>query len=147
MSWGMFRRGVTLLELLVALAVIGILVSLTVPAYQRHLRRAHRVDATTALHDLLGAQERFHLRHGAYSSDLSAAPPAGLGIGAISPGGRYSINVALSADGQSFIATATPTREGGQADDAECLAFSVDQRGRRAVSGSGDAASCWRQAP
>lgn len=143
----MFRRGVTLLELLVALVVIGILASLALPAYQRHVRRVHRVDATMALHDLLAAQERFHLRHGAYSSNPAAAPPAGLGTGVISAGGRYSITVALSADGQSFIATATPTREGGQADDAECLAFSVDQRGRRAVSGSGDASSCWRQAP
>jgi type IV pilus assembly protein PilE len=143
----MFRRGVTLLELLIALVVIGILASITVPAYRQYVRRVHRVDATVALQDLLAAQERFHLRHGAYSSNPAAAPPAGLGSGSISPGGKYSLTVALSADGQSFIATATPTREGGQAADTECLAFSVDQRGRRAVSGSGDVDSCWRQSP
>jgi type IV pilus assembly protein PilE len=143
----MFRRGITLLDLLIALVVIGILASITVPAYRQHVRRVHRVDATAALHDLLAAQERFHLRHGAYSANLAAAPPAGLGVDVITPGGRYSLEAALSADGQSFIATATPTREGGQAGDVECLALSVDQRGRRAVSGSGDSASCWRQGP
>jgi type IV pilus assembly protein PilE len=140
----MSRRGFTLLELLVALVVLGILAAIAVPAYQRHVRRVHRAEAMTTLLELLAAQERFHLRHGVYSSDPAAPPPDGLGLGAVSQGGRYSITVALSADGQSFIASATPTREGGQAADAECLAFSVDQRGRRAVSGSGGVASCWR---
>lgn len=140
----MSRRGITLLELLVALVVLGILAAIAVPAYQRHLRRVHRTEAMTTLLELLAAQERFHLRQGVYSSDLATSPPAGLGVAAITQGGRYAITVALSADGQSFIATATPTREGGQVSDAECLAFSVDQRGRRAVSGSGDVAACWR---
>jgi type IV pilus assembly protein PilE len=140
----MLRRGFTLMELLVTLVVIGLLAALAVPAYQRHVRRAHRIDAITALHELLAVQERFHLRHGVYASELSAPPPAGLGIDAITIGRRYALTVALSADGQSFIATATPTREGGQAEDVHCLSFSIDQRGRRAVSGSGGVASCWR---
>jgi type IV pilus assembly protein PilE len=143
----MSRRGITLMELLIALVVVGILAAIAVPAYQRYMRRVHRTEAMTALHELMAAQERFHLRQGVYSSELTASPPAGLGIGAVSAGGRYSITVALSADGQTFIATATPTREGGQAADTQCLAFSVDQRGRRAISGSGDVASCWRQSP
>lgn len=37
-----------------------------------------------------------------------------------------------------------PTREGGQANDGECLVFSIDQGGRRAVSGSRETAFCWR---
>lgn len=140
----MSRRGITLLELLIALVAIGILAALAVPAYRQHVRRVHRVEATSTLHEVLAAQERFHLLHGTYTAALAAAPPAGLGVGVLSPGRRYSISVALSADAQSFIATATPTREGGQASDAECLAFSVDHRGRRGVSGQGDVASCWR---
>jgi hypothetical protein len=50
----------------------------------------------------------------------------------------------MASDGQTYIATATPTSDGGQASDGECLAFSIDQRGRRAVSGSRDTSFCWR---
>jgi type IV pilus assembly protein PilE len=140
----MRHAGVTLLEMLIALAVVGILAAIALPAYQRHVQRVNRGEAMVALYGMLAAQERFHLRHGTYAADVTAAPPAGLGIDGTSEGRRYSLAVSLSADGQSFIATATPTREGGQASDDTCLAFSVDHRGRRAVSGSGDVTSCWR---
>ena len=129
---------------MVTLALVGIIAALALPAYQRHVRRVNRSEATVALYALLAEQERFHLRHGSYAAEVAAAPPAGLGIPVTTGGRRYSLVLALSADGQSFIATATPTREGGQESDSECLAFSVDHRGRRAVSGSGDVAACWR---
>jgi type IV pilus assembly protein PilE len=140
----MSSRGITLLELLLVLVVVGVLAALALPAYQRHVMRVNRTEATVALYALLAAQERFHLFHGGYASSVTAAPPAGLGLGAISDGGRYSITVALSGDGQSFIATATPTSDGSQASDTDCLAFSIDHRGRRAVSGTAEPASCWR---
>jgi type IV pilus assembly protein PilE len=140
----MFHRGITLLELLVTLAVVGIIAALALPAYQRHVQRVNRGEAMVALYALLAEQERFHLRHGTYASRVVAPPPEGLGMAATTESRRYALAVALAADGQSFIATATPTREGGQASDAECLAFSMDHRGRRAVSGSGDVAACWR---
>jgi type IV pilus assembly protein PilE len=140
----MYSRGVTLLELLIALAVIGVIAAFAVPAYQRHLMRVHRTEATIALYAVATAQERFHLRHGSYSAELSAQPPAGLGMNARSDGGRYVLSISLAADGQSFIATATPSRDGSQASDAECQAFSLDHRGRRAISGAGESAACWR---
>jgi type IV pilus assembly protein PilE len=140
----MLRRGITLLELLIALVVVSIIAALAVPAYQRQVMRINRTEATVALHALLAAQERFHLLHGTYASDVTSAPPVGLGLQAVSEGRHYTLSVALSADGQTYIATAEPTRESGQASDAECLAFSIDHRGRRAVSGRGDTASCWR---
>jgi type IV pilus assembly protein PilE len=131
----MFARGITLLELLVVLLVVGILAALAVPAYQRHVMRTNRVEAITALQDLLSAQERFYLRNGRYASDAEAAPPA-------SP--HYSLSISLAADGQTFIATASPLPDSGQVDDDECLSFSVDQRGRRAVGGRGGVEKCWR---
>ena|SRR5687768_3611987 len=140
----MYRRGITLLELLVVLAVIGVLATLTVPAYQRHLVRVNRTEATVALYALAVAQERFHLRHGSYAAALAPQPPAGLGLATATEGGHYVLSIALASDGQSFIATASPSRDGSQASDSECLAFSIDHRGRRAVSGAGDSAACWR---
>ncbi len=137
----MTDRGLSLLELLVVLLVVGVLVALAVPAYQRHVIRTHRVEAMTELQALLTAQERFHLRHGRYAAEVEAAPPAGLGLSPATR--RYSLSISLAADGQTFIATASPL-PGPQSEDEECLTFSTDQRGRRAVSGPGGVEKCWR---
>jgi type IV pilus assembly protein PilE len=137
-------RGITLLELLIVLAVVGVIAAFAVPAYQRHLVRVNRTEATVALYALAAAQERFHLRYGSYSAEPAAQPPVGLGFDARTEGGRYLLSITLASDGQSFIATATPSREGSQASDATCQAFSIDHRGRRAISGTGDRADCWR---
>jgi type IV pilus assembly protein PilE len=137
-------RGVTLLEILVVLLLVAVIAAIAVPGYRHHVRRVNRTDATVALYALLSAQERFHLRHGSYTSDLTSTPPAGLGLEMLSQGRHYSLSVDLAADRQSFIATATPVPDGPQAGDEPCLAFSIDHRGRRAVTGSSDAATCWR---
>ena len=140
----MFVRGVTLLEILVVVLVVGIIASLALPAYRQHLLRVHRTEATTTLYEISSAEERFHLRHGRFTADLSAAPPDGLGLasGATSP--HYAFAVVVADDGQSYIASATPTREAVQNADGECLVFSLDHRGRRAVSGTRETPHCWR---
>ncbi len=140
----MVARGITLLELLVVLAVVGVIAALALPAYQRYLLRVNRSDATTALYQLVAAEETFHARHGRFTADVASAPPAGLGLRDTSENRRYALTVSLSADEQTFIATATPVRGGGQESDTECLAFSLDHRGRRSVSGAAEVARCWR---
>jgi type IV pilus assembly protein PilE len=137
-------RGITLLELLIVLVVIGIIAALTLPAYRQHMFRVNRTEAMTALLQLQSAEETFYLRQARYADNIAAAPPAGLAISATSTSGKYLLSVAVAADGQSYIATATPAPGGGQDADQDCLAFSVDARGRRAVSGTRDARYCWR---
>lgn len=140
----MFVRGVTLLEILVVLLVVGVITALALPAYRQHMVRVNRTEATSLLYEIAAAEERFHLRHGRYVSDIAGAPPAGLGVASTSGARHYGFFVAVAEDGQTFIASATPTREGGQESDGECLVFSLDHRGRRAVSGSRETSFCWR---
>lgn len=137
-------RGVTLLELLVVLVLVGIVAALALPAYRQQMIRVHRTEAMIALLQMQSAQEKFYLRHNRYTGDITVAPPAGLGLSTASSSNQYVLSVAVASDGQSFIATATPTPDGGQRADHECLAFSIDARGRRAVGGSRDARYCWK---
>lgn len=140
----MSERGVTLFELLVVLAIIGVIAAFALPAYRHHVQRVHRAEAMTALLQLQSAEESHYLRHDTFTTSIAAAPPAGLGLQPVSASNKYALSVALAADGQSFIATATPLPGGGQESDFECLAFSIDARGRKAVSGSGNSQICWR---
>jgi len=140
----MFSRGITLFELLIVLVVVGILAALALPAYRHHALRVNRAEAMTALLQLQSAEEAYYLRHDTYTASVEAAPPAGLGISVTSTSNKYALSVALAADGQSYIATATPTHGGGQSADQECLAFSIDARGRRAVSGAAGTRRCWK---
>ena len=132
----MFVRGVTLLEILVVLLLAGLIAALALPAYRQHLVRVNRTEATTTLYQIAAAEERHYLRHGIYTEDLASMPTGETR--------HYGFSVATADDGQTFIASATPSRGGGQESDGECLVFSLDHRGRRAVSGSRDTSYCWR---
>lgn len=63
----MKKNGLTLLELLITLAIIGILASLTYPLYISHLQRARRNEAKIALHHLANAMEKYHAINGSYA--------------------------------------------------------------------------------
>jgi type IV pilus assembly protein PilE len=137
-------RGITLLELLLVLTIVGIVTALALPSFQRQLLRTHRTEAMAALLALQSAEEAFYLQHGKYTADVDAAKPGGLGLSPHSSSNRYLLSVAVATDGQTYVATAIPTPAGGQAADFECLAFSVDSTGRRSVSGTGDVLHCWK---
>jgi type IV pilus assembly protein PilE len=122
-------RGVTLMELLTVVVIIGILASIAIPSYRRYLLRSHRGDATTALLRLAGAQEKHMLQYGVYVTATGSIPNAhsagGLGLGTVSDQGFYNITLAPSATG--YLATATATA--GQADDLRCRTYTVDENG------------------
>ena len=140
------EKGVTLIELMTVIVVLGILASIAVPSYRRYLLRAQRADASTALLRLQSAQEKFFLQNGTYTEDLTAKPPAGLGlISSNSERGYYALEVKLSATG--YNATAKPISGKGQSDDKPCAEFSVSETGiKKAKNSGGDdrTSECWR---
>jgi type IV pilus assembly protein PilE len=128
--------GWSLIELLVVVVALTILTLAAVPTYRTAMLRAHRTEATAALLAVAAAQERFHLQHQAYASDIEAAPPDGLGLPSATESGRYVIAV-TSADAAAF--TATATAQAGQSQDTHCAQFGLDSAGLRTAT-SWD---CW----
>lgn len=128
--------GMSLIELVVVVAIVAILTTAAIPAYRDHMLRAHRVEARSALLGLAAAQEIHFLQQNVYSTELEAAPPAGLGLQAVTASGYYGIAID-SADGSTFRATATA--QGNQARDVRCASFGLDAAGARTATQP----ECW----
>jgi type IV pilus assembly protein PilE len=138
-------RGVTLIELMVVVAVIGTLAAIAVPSYRRYLLRSQRSEAKIALMALQTAEEKFYLQNNTYTNNVTAVPPTGLGLQAVSETGKYDIAITtFPADGQSYVATASPRAGGGQSDDTQCANFTITERGVRGVSGPFGSQACWK---
>lgn len=131
--------GVTLLELMAVVTVIGILGMIAVPSYRQYVVRAQRIEAKAALLRLQTNQERFYLANRVYSAD-----PDALGFAdGVTERGTYTLSIA-GADANGYLATATP-RAGAVIDmtrDAECTSFSLSAQGARSATGTA-AAGCW----
>lgn len=138
------QRGVTLMELLTVVVVLGVLASIAVPSYRSYLIRSQRSDAKTALLQLQVAQEKFYLQNNAYTNELTTAPPGGLGMTGTSDHGYYALEVTLGPNGQSYTATATPVTGKGQDDDSKCTSLTLTEAGARGATGTGGTEVCWR---
>ncbi len=142
-----YRRGFSLIELLVVAGIAAILAAIAVPGYRGHVLRVHRSEALQALLALAAAQERHHLQHGRYAGTLDGADDAAaerLPIAATTGEGRYRLTIE-AADDVRYTARATAT--GNQADDRACAVLGIDETGaRRAwnLEGARNDSRCWR---
>jgi type IV pilus assembly protein PilE len=139
-------RGFSLLELLITLAVLAIVTSYAVAAWRDHIKKVRRSEAMSLLMQLTVRQEQFRLQALRYArgAELSAAPPAGLGITATSPG--YVLTTTATDDDFQGIASVQP--DGPQADDTRCWLFGIDSSGRRWAenrSGTDTSDYCWQR--
>ena len=136
------QRGFTLMELMITVAVIGILSAIAYPAYQDYVRKSRRVDAKNALLDMASRQERFYSVNNKYALTAAELGYSALPYDIASGGGTtYSLSVASTDGGKTWTATAAPT--GAQAKDV-CSSFTLTDQGTRANTSTGAGRSdCW----
>lgn len=134
--------GFTLTELLIALAVIGILAMVALPSYQDTLRRSRRADARLLLVDTAQRLERCYAECNDYTALGCATPCPTLPLGSLQ--GYYEISAANGSviDAEEFTLVATPVSGRAQAQDRACTALSLDHRETMSATGT-DAAHCW----
>ncbi len=98
------KKGLTLIELLIAIVIVGILAAIAIPSYTNYMVRARRADAKTALEQLRAAQEMRRAERGSYSTDIVELRNT---WGVPQTAGDYVINL-NSATATTFIAEAKP---------------------------------------
>jgi type IV pilus assembly protein PilE len=134
--------GFTLIELMIVVAIIGVLAAVALPAYQQSVRSGGRAEAQSLLLQVAANQERFYSDNNSYSAN--ADPLAAPAVATItSEAGLYQVAVAACAGGaiaNCFIATATP--QGNQAADS-CTTLTITSTGLKGATGD-TVGNCWR---
>lgn len=135
------QSGFTLIEVMIAVVIIGILASIAYPSYTQYVTRTYRDSAKACLSEYAHAMERryaeslsYKLKDDPQTPVLSCATASNLNT-------RYDFTIDVKQD--SFIATATP-KDVQAAKEKQCGTMSIDQKGQRtAMVGEIKSDQCW----
>lgn len=131
------HSGFTLVELMIVVAIVGILTAVALPSYQTYTLKVKRSDAKLALNEAADRQERYYLVNNTYAPDGAALFNS---ASQASPEGKYQITV-VTGNSNSYTLRAVAQAE-QTADLAACLTLEYSSAGVRGPA-TALAAGCW----
>jgi type IV pilus assembly protein PilE len=133
------KNGFSLIELVVAMGIIGILAAVAIPSYLSYTKSANRTDATRTMTFDAQALER------CYSQNFSYIVNCPLAVAGPSPSAQGYYTVTIAAAASTYTITATPLKS-PQTKDTACWTFTLNNAGTQYAATQGGAAntqSCW----
>lgn len=140
------QSGVTLVELLITVAIVGILAAIAYPSYQSQVRRGDRMDAKAELMEASQELEKCFTRFGRYlptaANQCVAYDQINAAGGRASEKGKYRITFTGGVTATTYRLLAT-RQAAGIGPDPECGNFTLDQTGLRGTTVSDPEQRCW----
>jgi type IV pilus assembly protein PilE len=115
-------KGITLIELMIVIAIVGIIASIAYPSYQAHIVKTHRANSAATLLEYSQFMERFFSETGSYTgapAAITQSPNDGSSA-------KYNITRAITGGGSAYTITATPT---ATQNDTKCGVLTLNQAG------------------
>ncbi len=134
--------GFTLIEVMIVVAIIGILSAVAYPSYTDYIRRGNRSEATAALLEAQQFMERYYGANNRYSTAADGNPALPTRLQTLPSGGptRYTLSVAATVN--SYTLTATPS---GTMLADKCGSLTITNTGVKGRSTTAPTvAECWR---
>lgn len=133
------NKGFTLVELLITVAIVGILTSIALPSYRGHMIKVNRTEAKNILYEIMQRQEKYMSENNTYETALT-----NLGYSsnvAVSQTGYYKVTATAGGSGITDAVILTAVPQGKQVDDKQCGTLILNSNGQKSSS-TGNAA-CW----
>lgn len=136
------QRGFSLMEMMVVVAIIGIVAAVAMPAYGKYVLETRRATATACMNELAQFMERVYTGSMNYSQSNGAPTVLPQTSCRVDLDDFYTFS--LNAAAQTFLLTAAP--KGPQLKDTSCATLTLNQAGIRTAAGASAAAivrKCW----
>ena len=129
------NRGFTLIELIIAMAIIGVLTVVAYPSFQDQVAKSKRSEAKSALLKLVDLQERNYIQNYVFTSAFGTGANK-INYSTTSENGYYTFAGAVDNAAGTYSFTAT-----SQNGDAGCTTLVIDQTGNKTSTGT--ESECW----